>query len=164
MRWGGHGLGTEFPPSALLADSLASLLLSPRKPAFSQMMPRYSSGDCTRCGGCPSVVETRSLPHCLTSGSAYRPFSALFGGVGGAWEPTTGFAQSYWVQKYAAADVCCFQDANLDSGAGRVPATHNVFPFCITTRRTAGLCCAKGATVHKYIGSPSPPPLKIAAK
>lgn len=79
-------------------------------------------------------------------------------------EPTTGFAWSYWIQKYAVADVCCFQDANLDSGAGCVPATLNIFPFCITTRRTVGLYCAKGATVHKYISSPPLPSLKIAAK
>lgn len=82
---------------------------------------------------------------------ANGPWSALFSGVSRAWEHTASFAQSYWVQKYAAANVCCFQDANLDLRAGCIPAMHNIFPFCVTMGWTIQLYCVKCATAHCHV-------------
>lgn len=75
----------------------------------------------------------------------------LFSGVSRAWEHTASFAQSYWAQKYAAANVCCFQDANLDLRAGCIPAMHNIFPFYVMMGWTIRFCCVKCATARCYI-------------
>lgn len=88
------------------------------------------------------------LPSCPVAGG---PQSALFRGVSRAWEHSASLAQSYWVQKHAAANVCCFQDANLDLRAGCIPAMHNIFPFYVTTGWTLPFYSVKCATAHCYV-------------
>lgn len=133
----GEGMGwtlTFHHPYCLLTPFAAAV-----QTALSQMLPKYSTRKSICHGGFPSAAGT----HSLTSRRVCEPQSAWLRDVNGAYEATASFAWSAQFQQHAVANICYFQDVNLKSEAGCIPAVHKIFPFLMTVWWAVGFFWGK---------------------